>query len=140
MDSLEGMKSNSSSAHLKEQSYSDEIYSERVHRRTPHANHAYWKEEYEIDRKIKDERIIFRKRRIRISSGVSPSKRKSLGNVEVDLVTTTEDGTGLSFNASILATRRLTFNNVSRRVSSLIKRMSSSILPTSGITISTPSA
>nr|GFC59958.1 hypothetical protein [Tanacetum cinerariifolium] len=48
-----------------------------------------------------------------------------------------EDGVGLAFNASIVAIRRLTFDNFSRRLSSLIvKGMSSSILPTSSITIS----
>ncbi|GKG33656.1 hypothetical protein Tco_0433815 [Tanacetum coccineum] len=48
------------------------------------------------------------------------SSKKRLGNVEVDLITTSEDGVGLSLNESILAIRRFTLNNFSRRISSLI--------------------
>nr|GEU35525.1 reverse transcriptase domain-containing protein [Tanacetum cinerariifolium] len=85
-----------------------------------------------IDRKIKDERRI--KRRIRMSSRTATI---DLFNMIGDLVLQSEDGVGLAFNASILEIRRFTFNNFARRISSLIvKRMSSSIPPTSGITIS----
>nr|GFB59485.1 hypothetical protein [Tanacetum cinerariifolium] len=70
-------------------------------------------------------------------SKVLVSSKRELREVEEDLVLQSEDGVGLAFKASILAIRRLTFNNFSRRISSLIvKRMSSSIPPTSGITIS----
>ncbi|GJS35933.1 hypothetical protein Tco_0534315 [Tanacetum coccineum] len=53
-------------------------------------------------------------------SKVLVSSKKKLGDVEEDLVTKSEDRVGLSFNALILAIRRLTFNNFSRRISSLI--------------------
>ncbi|GKG44356.1 hypothetical protein Tco_0485794, partial [Tanacetum coccineum] len=73
-------------------------------------------------------------------SKVLVSSKKRLRDVEEDLVITSEDGAGLSFNALMLAIRRLTFNNFSRRISSLIvRRISVSIPPTFGITISTTS-
>nr|GEV69677.1 hypothetical protein [Tanacetum cinerariifolium] len=70
-------------------------------------------------------------------SKVLVSSKRELREVEEDLVMRSEDGVGLSFNASMLAIKRLTFNNFLRRISSLIvKRISSSIPHTSGITIS----
>nr|GEY71038.1 reverse transcriptase domain-containing protein [Tanacetum cinerariifolium] len=57
---------------------------------------------------------------------------KDLGDVEEDLVKSSEDGVGLSFNASMLAIKRWTFNKFSRR-------LSSSISSSSGITISATS-
>nr|GEV88265.1 hypothetical protein [Tanacetum cinerariifolium] len=57
-------------------------------------------------------------------SKVLVSSKKDLGDVEEDLVKDSEDGVGLSFNASILAIRRWTFNNFSRRLSSLISSSS----------------
>nr|GEX91251.1 hypothetical protein [Tanacetum cinerariifolium] len=66
-------------------------------------------------------------------SKVLVSSKRELREVEEDLVLQSEDKSGLVFNASILEIRRLTFNNFSRRTSYLIvKRMSSSIPPTSG--------
>nr|GEY68236.1 hypothetical protein [Tanacetum cinerariifolium] len=70
-------------------------------------------------------------------SNVLVSSKRKLREVDKDLVLKSEYGVGLSFNASMLAIRRLIFNNFSQRISSLIvKRISSSIPPTSGITIS----
>nr|GEV42843.1 hypothetical protein [Tanacetum cinerariifolium] len=70
-------------------------------------------------------------------SKVLVSSKRELREVEGDLVLQSKDGVGLAVNASILEIRRFTFNNSSRKISSLIiKRMSSSIPPTSGITIS----
>nr|GFC51660.1 hypothetical protein [Tanacetum cinerariifolium] len=69
-------------------------------------------------------------------SKVLVSSKREMREVEGDLVLQSKDGMGLAFNASILAIRRLTFKNFSRRISSLIvKRMSSSIPPTFEITI-----
>nr|GEW23673.1 hypothetical protein [Tanacetum cinerariifolium] len=70
-------------------------------------------------------------------SKVLVSSKRELREVEEDLVMKSEDVVGLSFNASMLAIRRLIFNNFSRRISSLIVTIiSSSILPTFGTTIS----
>nr|GEX47313.1 hypothetical protein [Tanacetum cinerariifolium] len=70
-------------------------------------------------------------------SEVLISSKRELREVEGDLVLQSKDEVGLSFNASILAIRRFTFNNFSWRISSLIvKIISSSIPPTFGITIS----
>nr|GFB73607.1 hypothetical protein [Tanacetum cinerariifolium] len=69
-------------------------------------------------------------------SKVLVSSKIELREVEEDLVMKSEDGLGL-FNTLMLSIRRLIINNFSRRISSLIvKRISSSIPHTSGITIS----
>nr|GFA69241.1 hypothetical protein [Tanacetum cinerariifolium] len=72
-------------------------------------------------------------------SKVLVSFKRELREVEEDLVMKSEDGFGLSFNASMLAIKRLIFNNFSRKIWSLIvKRIPSSIPPTSGITTPSP--